>query len=115
MKRTVTLRPGARGTKQLHAQFGNELMYVRYRYDPGIQKRYKTIELIIDEQYWLPREIRDMPVWVQLAFHERDLRLRIVRSGGRWDPAHQRWELRFEDAERLGLTERIAQRDEVGA
>lgn len=115
MKRTVTLRPGARGTKTLHAQFGAELMYVRYRYDAGIQKRLKTIELVVDEKHWLPRQIREMPVWVNLAFDERDLRREVARLGGRWDPDRRLWELRFGDAERLGLEARITHDEPVGA
>lgn len=108
MRRTVTLRPGARGTKRLQARFGNELMFVRYRYDAGVRRRYKTIELIVDERRWLPRHLRDILVGIRLAFNERDMRLHILRCGGQWDPAHQCWELRLEDADHLGLIDRIA-------
>ncbi|PLX88586.1 MAG: hypothetical protein C0619_12410 [Desulfuromonas sp.] len=54
MKVKSTLSPGQKGTKQLTEQYGDRLICVRYRYDSSTQMRYKTIELIIDEQKWTP-------------------------------------------------------------
>jgi hypothetical protein len=115
MKRTVTLRPGARGTKSLLDHFGKDLLFVRYRYDPRARKRWKTIELVVDEQCWLPREIRDRPVWIDLAFEELDLRRAVVRSGGRWDPERRLWRLLPLEADRLGLGERVVHTIPFGA
>jgi hypothetical protein len=53
MEVKVTLKPGQNGTKHLVEQYGDQLICVRYRYDKVKRKRYKTIELIIDEQAWL--------------------------------------------------------------
>jgi hypothetical protein len=54
MKVKSTLAPGRKGTKQLTEQYGDQLVCVRYRYDEVKQKRYKTVELIVDEQDWTP-------------------------------------------------------------
>ena len=49
-----TLLPGQNGTKSLRRQYGDQLVCVRYRYDKTRQKRFKTVELIVGEQDWLP-------------------------------------------------------------
>ena len=48
------LNPGQPGTKRLVSQYGARLMRMRYRYDPVQGKRYKTVELIIEESPWKP-------------------------------------------------------------
>ncbi len=55
MPNLVTLRPGARGTIRLTQQYGDKLICVRYRYNSDTLIRLKTIELIIDEKKWIPR------------------------------------------------------------
>ena len=49
-------RPGEKGTQKLLAQHGDRLVCVRYRYDPQTLKRYKTIELIVEESDWQPTD-----------------------------------------------------------
>ncbi|MGB3623242.1 hypothetical protein FT643_00585 [Ketobacter sp. MCCC 1A13808] len=44
-----TLRPGDSGTKKLTKRYGDKLVCVRYRKDQVTQRRYTTIELIVDE------------------------------------------------------------------
>ena len=55
MPNTVTLRPGARGTRHLVQKYGNKLICVRYRYDREKKQRVKTVELIEDSAEWQPR------------------------------------------------------------
>ena len=50
----ATLLPGANGTKALLRQYGDQLICVRYRYDKTKHKRYKTVELIVEEKDWSP-------------------------------------------------------------
>ena len=50
----LKLKPGQQGTKYLTEEYGEQLVAVRYRYDEATQKRYKTIEIIIDESEWQP-------------------------------------------------------------
>ena len=54
MRIRLTLRPGQNGAKQLQAQHGDRLVCVRYRYDARQQKRFKTVELIVEEREWQP-------------------------------------------------------------
>jgi hypothetical protein len=44
-----TLRPGDSGTKKLTKRYGEKLICVRYRKDQATQRRFTTIELIVDE------------------------------------------------------------------
>lgn len=50
----LRLTPGQKGTRQLVAKYGERLVRVRYRYDPGRKKRYKTVEIIVGERDWDP-------------------------------------------------------------
>lgn len=109
MKRTVTLRPGARGTKKLSHQFGDQLLYVRYRYDRVDRKRVKTVELVIEERPWEPkgRSPRER-VWVKIPQRGNEaLRKAIMEAGGTWSNKHRLWRMTFSTAEALGLAERI--------
>ena len=54
MEIKATIKPGQKGTQGLVGKYGDQLVCVRYRYDKLRQKRYKTVELIIDEQDWVP-------------------------------------------------------------
>lgn len=55
MQTRLSLKPGQKGTKKLVAEYGDRLIAVRYRYDLSRQRRYKTVELIVEESPWLPR------------------------------------------------------------
>lgn len=48
------LKPGQPDTKRLVAQYSQTLLNVRYRYDAEQCKRFKTVELIIEESFWQP-------------------------------------------------------------
>ena len=47
MRTRLVRRPEQHGTRDLVAQYGEQLICVRYRYDPIRKKRYKTVELIV--------------------------------------------------------------------
>ena len=58
--------PGQAGTKQYVAQYGKQLVCVRYLYDPTRARRYTTVALIVREGPWRPRpRSRATPVGVQ--------------------------------------------------
>ncbi len=109
MKRTVTLRPGARGTKRLSAQFGDQLLYVRYRYDRVERKCVKTVELKIEERPWEPRgRSPGERVWVRIAQRGNEkLRKEILEAGGVWSNKQRLWRMKFSVAHALGLEDRI--------
>src|SRR5262245_25285677 len=110
MRIRLTLHPGQHGAKQLQAQYGDQLVCVRYRYDEQQQKRFKTVELIVEEREWQPgggQWPKARLVGVQVAVGEVGLRGHIKQAGGRWDAHRRVWEMRHEQAVALGVTERI--------
>jgi hypothetical protein len=112
MRTRLTIRPHQRGAKRLLAQYGDRLVCVRRRYDVEQKKRWKTIELIIEEHDWEPRgalPAADQMMRLRVAGGERELRRQVKAAGGKWRPQQQVWELRDEQVVVLGLTERIGQ------
>ena len=110
----ATLKPGQRGTKELVEKFGERLICVRYRYDPKRRKRYKTAELIVDEQLWIedrPRltvgrlepEPRG-PVLIRIAFDEYELRAEVKQRGAQWVPQERLWRMSYSDVEDTGAS-----------
>ncbi len=58
MRSRLILKAGQRGTKKLLARYGDRLLYVRKRFDEERRRRFKTVELIVDEVDWVPPEPR---------------------------------------------------------
>jgi len=115
MHTSTTIQPGQRGAKKFAAQYGDRLVCVRYRQDEQRKKRFKTVELIVEEWPWTPpppRRRKESRVFVKVAFPERELRRQIKDVGGVWNPDKQAWEIRYDRAVALGLTPRIM--DEAG-
>jgi hypothetical protein len=117
MEARVTLRPGAKGTKALTAEFGDRLICVRYRYDITGKRRLKTVEIIVDEGPWEPtprqsniepeRERPQEIVGVRVAFAEEALRRTVREAGGHWDRQMSLWLMSISTVRLLGLEERI--------
>jgi hypothetical protein len=110
MRAQVTRQPGQRGTKKLIELYGEQLVYVRYRYDEARQRRLKTVELIIEDIPWspLPAPFRKTSlVGVRVGLREVELQRRVKQAGGKWNPARRLWEIRRDQALKLGLQDRI--------
>jgi len=112
METRLTLRPGMPGTKKLVARFGERLVCVRYLYDSDRRKRFKTVELIVEEVAWEPRGRRPRRqahdfVGVRIAYRERVLRDAVKTAGGIWRPRQRLWELPWEAVRVLGLESRV--------
>jgi len=105
----ATLSPGQNGTKELLKQYGDQLVCVRYRYDKVRQKRVKTIELIIDEQDWIPGVVipADRRVEVQIGFGETELREKVKKAGGFWNPDKKALVLSYHKVLQMGLERRV--------
>ena len=77
----LKLNPGQKGTKKLHQKYGDQLVCIRYRYDPEQKKRYKTVELIIEEIPWDPKpkrkELADKIVRLRIGAEEGNLQRRV--------------------------------------
>jgi hypothetical protein len=113
-------KPGDPGTRKLVQKYGNRLVCIRYRYDPAKHKRYKTVELIVAEETWLPppeprpeEAIAPAPrqytplVPVRIRFHEKELQRQIKAIGGTWEPGKRLWYAPEEYVRRIGLHDRI--------
>ena len=114
MEIKATLTPGQNGTKQLLKKYGDQLVSVRYRYDKARRKRIKTIELIIDEQDWIPgvKIPPDRKVSLKIGFGETELREQVKSAGGYWNPDKKVWMLSYHNVLRMGLERRVI--DELG-
>jgi len=112
METRLTLRPGMPGTKKLQARFGERLVCVRYLYDREKRRRLKTIELVVEEAEWTPRDrsprrrARDL-VGIRVAYREEALRHAVKAAGAIWRPRHRLWELTWEAVRVLGLESRV--------
>jgi len=85
MHTSTTIQPGQRGAKKFAAQYGDRLVCVRSRQDEQRKKRFKIIELIVEEWPWTPpppRRRKENLVFVKVAFPERELRRQIKDVGG---------------------------------
>ncbi len=107
------LKPGQKGTRKLVELYGARLVCVRYRYDERLQKRFKTVELIVEESPWTPKpKTQDSfkpeeIVGVKIVYGEVELGRQVKAAGGKWNPARRLWEIRYDQATRLGLEDRI--------
>lgn len=85
--------------------FGTAMTKVRNR-------RYKTVELIVDEVSWTPKEaVRNGPahrkpsdrVGVRIDYHKVELREEVKAVGGIWRPKQKLWEMSYASAATLNL------------
>ncbi len=116
MQTKLTLTPGQKGTKKLLQQYGDQLVCIRYRYNSELKKRFKTVELIIEEAPWQSengkRAVKktskyDRPVFLRVGIREFELRDRIKNAGGRWDNIEKLWVLSYRKAVEFGIESRI--------
>ena len=102
------LIPSQAGAKRLAAQYGRQLVCVRYRIDDARGKRYTTIELVVDAQP-IAATASSALVGVRIAYGETMLRAKVKAAGGQWDPVARLWRLKKHKASALGLSKRIVQ------
>lgn len=110
MRTQVTRQPGTKGTKKLIEQYGEQLVCIRYRYDETRHRRLKTVELIIEDVPWHPRAAplrKTASIGVRVGLQEVELQRQIKQAGGKWNPARRLWEMRRDQALKLGLKDRI--------
>lgn len=110
MQTRLTIKSGQKGTKRLIAEHGDRLVCVRYRYDAQKKRRYKTVELIVEEMPWTPKPKRprgDSIVAIRVNWGEADVARQVKRAGGKWNPQKKVWELRYDQVVQLGLQSRL--------
>lgn len=103
------LKPGENGTKALLKEYGDQLVCVRYRHDKLKHKRYKTVELIIEEKDWIPDTLipATRRVYIRIGYGETELRELIKQAGGYWNPDKKAWHLAYRSVIEFGLEKRI--------
>ena len=99
-----TFRPGEKGTKKLVRDWGDRLLYVRYRYNALRSTRLKTVEIVVTESPW--RHRTDSKCAVEIRSWEKSLRDALVAAGGKWDRDLRVWVLEKRKVHRLGLGDR---------
>ena len=85
-------------------------MCVRYRYNTRGKRRYKTVELMVEEGDWeplAPKRARNRLVKICLAVPEIELRKQVKQVGGSWRPQERLWALAYNRVVHLGVTSRI--------
>ncbi len=109
MQARSKLKPGQKGTKKLVELYGSRLVCVRSRDDEPLQKRFKTVELIIEESPHapLPKIKPDAIVGLRIALNESVLEKRAKQVGDVWNRNRQLWDIRYDRVVELNLEERI--------
>ena len=113
-------RPGQKGTQALVERYGARLVCVRYRYDAVKQRRYKTVELIVDQEHWSPPPEPSYPdtpppeplrrVGLRVGYHESELRQRVKAAGGTWFKDEKLWYVSADRVNALGLESRVVRK-----
>ena len=102
--------PGQPGTKKLLDKYGDRLVCVRYRYDSENHKRFKTMEIILEENDWF-KDTKRIPankiIDLKIVYGETHLGRLVRAAGGRWNRKKKLWELPYSEAMALGLEDRI--------
>lgn len=102
------MKPGDPGTRRQLERYGDELLFVRYRYDETKHERLTTVEIVVDRG---PRAVPVAPyqhAGLRLRYEETDLRHGVREAGGQWDPHRKLWWLPWSAVLRLGLADRVA-------
>ena len=114
MKTKLHLKPGENGTKSLVKKYGDRLICVRYRYDEEKKRKYKTIELVIEDNAWQPKDGTEPKahkpgelLGIRVNYLEKELQAQVKQAGGIWRPRHKLWELSYGKIVELGLEGRI--------
>jgi hypothetical protein len=105
---TKTLQPLDTGTFKFVERFGEALVCVRYREDATGQKRFTTVELVVETGTAKRRKTEKDVVEVRIEWRESTLRERAKRLGAILDPQTALWRMERRTARLLGLSERIA-------
>ena len=107
MRTRLTLKAGEPGTRHLVEEYGDRLLYVRYRYDEERKLRLKTAEIIVDTTPWLPTARPpegDLLDYVYIRFpKDPTLKTAVKRLGGYWDETAQAWRITRAAASLLDL------------
>jgi len=110
LKSQKVLKPGQPGTKKWLEKYGESLYYVRHRYDKDKNLKLVTVELVVEEKYYIYKKTRTAKnklFDLRIDYEETYLRKLVKEAGGRWNKSKKAWELSYGDILALGLEGRI--------
>jgi hypothetical protein len=105
-----TLQPGARGTLKLAAAYGERLVCVRYRHEPGTVARYTTVEIVVDEGRARVQPRAGRLYGIETRWGEDTLVQQLRDAGAAWDAGSELWRVDGAAVLRLGLGRRVRAR-----
>ncbi len=94
MRTRLVLKQGQRGAKELSKKYGDDLLYVRFRYDAESRQRLKTVELVVERTEWTPLRpcyADDTLVPLRIDAADMPMRLQVKAAGERWNPEKKLW------------------------
>jgi hypothetical protein len=101
--------PGRPGAKKWMERYGDRFVCLRYCIDTEKNKRFKTVEIIVDECEL--KRVERIPsnkiMHLRIEYGEIDLARLVKSAGGRWNRAGKYWELAFGEVKSIGLEKRI--------
>jgi hypothetical protein len=103
------LAPDQDGAKKHSRRFGDALVCVRYRQDRARNRRYTTVELVVDEGPMQTSTPRRTPteVYVLIRYEEAELRRKARAAGAIWDDSRKVWRMSKRLARELQLLDRV--------
>ena len=103
------LAPNQRGAVALTRLHGSALVCVRHRQDAVGAFRYTTVELLVACHAIAARNHH--AVGLTIDFRDAELRAKLLKHGGHWDPNCKLWIVTRKVAAQLGLQSRIVSPD----
>ena len=112
-------KPQDKETRKLFNKYGEQLLCVRYHYDLENMRRFKTVELVVDEMPFLPsasdQDFKSPPpatpyVGLCVELEEKDVVNSLQAMGGFWSPGDRLWYAPELYVRRIGLHKRIVKR-----
>lgn len=97
--------PQQHGARRWAEQYGQQLVTVRYRYDPVSGLRHTTVEIVVESAPWKPAV--PATALIHVAYEEEDLRRQLRARGATWEAGLRRWRAPLSLLKELHLENRL--------
>jgi hypothetical protein len=97
--------PQQHGARRWAEQYGQQLVTVRYRYDPVSGLRHTTVEIVVESAPWKPAV--PATALIHVAYEEEDLRRQLRARGATWEAGLRRWRVPLSLLKELHLENRL--------
>lgn len=102
--------PGQPGTQKWIKKYGDDLVCIRYKYDPDTHRKMITVELVVEEKEW-HKNYDHIPenkmMAIRIEYGERELGLKVRSVGGTWNRKEKLWYLPWNAIKALSLQDRV--------